>query len=650
MTPTKLWGLGGMQEIGKSTLAIEHEDVIFILDSGIKFHDSFTTGIKGSIPDYTYLHDNNKKVQGLFITHGHEDHIGGVPYLVQQVDVKRIFAPRIAIQYLKLKFKDLKLKVNVEFIELTADFEFKIGNVKVDTWTAQHSIPDAFGIRFTTPNGSIMCTGDFRIDYTPIGNLTDFTKLHKMGAEGLDILLSDSTNAMRPNHSPSEKDILKDIEEHMLNAKKKIIVTAFASNLTRIKAIIELGSKMNKKVVAFGRSMVQGIDIGRRLGYINAPDEVFIDKKNISKYDDNELLILTTGSQGEEMAGLAKMSYQKHPQVTIKNGDVIIFSSSPIPGNRSKIELLVNRLYKLGAIIKENGPDGYLHTSGHAYKDEHKTIFNIVKPKYFMPYHGEYRMSVVHGHTAIECGVKPENVVVAKLGEVYELVNHELKLSDQRIYTGPVFIDGEVVSKVNTQILKERMELAANGFVHVILAINKEKNIILGRPRVVSRGAFYVKNSADLIEESKRLVHSAVLYTIRNKKDWTVPEIKQLIKDRLEPFFYKEKRRNVVVISTILIADETVMKETKSPAKKQSSKKRVEEKIAVKAKSLEKKVKLETTKLRTKKQLAINQETQDSKASTKIELKNQKPKTTRRPRKTNQPNTTKIEKSTQEQA
>ncbi|WP_338867470.1 ribonuclease J [[Mycoplasma] gypis] len=557
MTPTKIWGLGGMQEIGKSTLAIEHNNKIFILDSGIKFHDSFTTGIKGSIPDYTYLNENQEKVQGLFITHGHEDHIGGVPYLVQQVDVKRIFAPRIAIQYLKLKFTDLKIKVNVEFIELERDSRFVFDDVVVDVWTAQHSIPDAFGIRITTPNGSIMCTGDFRFDYTPIGNLTDFSKLEKIGQEGLDILLSDSTNAMRPNHSPSEKDILKDIETHMKNAKKKIIITAFASNLTRIKAIIELGAKMNKKVVAFGRSMVQGIQIGRRLGYIDAPDEIFIDKKHISKYDENELLILTTGSQGEEMAGLAKMSYSKHPQVTIKHGDVIIFSSSPIPGNRSRIELLVNRLYKLGAIIKENGTDGYLHTSGHAYKDEHKTIFKITKPKYFMPYHGEYRMSVVHGHTATECGVPQENVVIAKLGEVFELVNHELRLSDERIYTGPVFIDGEVVSKVNTSILKERMELASNGFVHVIIAINKEKNIILGRPRIVSRGAFYVKNSTELLEETKRLVHSAILYTIRNKEEWTVPELKQLIKDRLEPFFYKEKRRNVVVIPTILMVDST---------------------------------------------------------------------------------------------
>ncbi|QJG66763.1 ribonuclease J [Mycoplasma phocoenae] len=572
MKPTKLWGMGGMQEIGKSTLGIEHNDKIFVLDCGIKFMDAFTTGIKGSIPDFEYLKQNTSKVQGVFITHGHEDHIGGVPYLVQQVDVKRVYAPRIAIQYLKLKFADLKIKNDIEFFELEKDSKFVFDDVVVDVWTAQHSIPDAFGIRFTTPNGSIMCTGDFRFDYTPIGNLTDFTKLEQMGKEGLDILLSDSTNAMRPNHSPSEKDILSDIESIMLNAKRKIIVTAFASNLTRIKAIIELGAKLNKKVVAFGRSMTQGIQIGRRLGYIDAPDEIFIDKKHVKKFDENELLILTTGSQGEELAGLAKMSFGKHPQIEIKKDDVIIFSSSPIPGNRSKIELLVNRLYKLGAIIKENGVDGYLHTSGHAYKDEHITIFNKTKPKYFMPYHGEYRMSVVHGHTATECGVPKENIIIAKLGEVYELKNHKVTLSNEKIHVGPVFIDGEIVSKINSNIIKERTELGTNGFVHVIIAINKQKKIIHGRPRIVSRGAFYVKNSTELLDETKRLVHSAVLYTIRNKDNWTIPELKQLIKDRLEPYFYKEKRRNVVVLSTILLVNENT-KKTKSNHKTNIEKK-----------------------------------------------------------------------------
>ncbi|WP_203276614.1 ribonuclease J [Metamycoplasma hominis] len=557
MSPTKIFGLGGMQEIGKSTLVIQYENHIFIIDTGIKFCDSYVTGVNGSIPDFTFLAENQDKIEGLFITHGHEDHIGGVPYLVQQVDVKKIFAPRIAIQYLKLKFEDMKIKRNIEFIETEKDAVWNFGPCQVDFWTAQHSIPDAFGIRIKTPNGSLMMTGDFRFDYTPIGNFTDFNKLKQIGDEGLDVLFSDSTNAMRPNHSPSESDILKDIKKYMLEAEKKIIVTAFASNLTRIKAIIELGASLNKKVVAFGRSMVDGIDIGRRLGYINVPDEVFIDKKSLSKFGDNELLILTTGSQGEELAGLAKMSWGKHPNITIKPKDTIIFSSSPIPGNRSKIELLVNRLYKLGAIIRENGVDGYLHTSGHAYKDEHRKIFELTRPKYFMPYHGEYRMSVVHGYTAIESGVDAKNILIARLGDVYYLENHQVHLSNEKVYFGPVFIDGNILSKTNSQIIKERSELGQNGFMHVVLAINKEKNLIIGKPRIVSRGAFYVKNSLHLIEEAKRLVHGAILYTIKNSNDWTVPQLKQLIIDRLAPFFYKNKRRDVVIIPTILFTNHT---------------------------------------------------------------------------------------------
>jgi len=256
-----------------------------------------------------------------------------------------------------------------------------------------------------------------------------------------------------------------------------------------------------------------------KLKYIDAPDEVFIDKKNMKNFNDSELVILTTGSQGEELAGLAKMSFGKHPHVTIKPEDTVIFSSSPIPGNRSKIELLVNRLYKLGAIIRENGVDGYLHTSGHAYKDEHRKLFELTKPKYFMPYHGEYRMSVVHCQTAIECGVPKENAIVANLGDVYYLENHKIRLSNEKVYFGPVFIDGTILSKTNSTLIKQRMELGQNGFVHVIIALNKEKNLILGKPRIVSRGAFYVRNSLHLIEEAKRIVHGAILYTIKNSTD-----------------------------------------------------------------------------------------------------------------------------------
>ncbi|MGL5205584.1 MAG: ribonuclease J [Metamycoplasmataceae bacterium] len=556
MQPTKFFGLGGMQEIGKSTLVVEHNDKIFIIDSGIKFGNGSTTGIKGIIPNYKYLKENEKKIKGLFLTHGHEDHMGGIPYLLQQINLEFIYAPKIAIKYLEAKISERKISTNVKFIEIEKDEEFVFDDVVVDFWTAQHSIPDAFGIRISTPNGSLMFTGDFRFDYTPIGNFTDFTKLEQMGKENLSVLFSDSTNAMRPFHSPSEKDILKDIRNYMEKAEKKIIITAFASNMTRISAIIEIAAELGKKVVSFGRSMVNGVNIGREIGYINVDPNVFIDKKNISKYDENEIVILTTGSQGEQLAALAKMSIGKHPQVHIKNGDLIIFSSSPIPGNRMKIELLINSLYKLGADIKENRIDGYLHTSGHAYREEHDKIFQLTKPDYFVPYHGEYRMSVVHGQTAVDNGVKPENVFIAAQGEVYELINRKLTLSDERIDASPIYIDGDIASEKTSKIIKERELLGKSGFIHVVVTINRSKNEIIGRTKIISRGTLYVKTSLPIITESKRLVHGAILYKIKNHEGWTTQQLKKLIQERLQPYFYKVKRRKPIITSTIFYTDD----------------------------------------------------------------------------------------------
>lgn len=553
---TRFFGLGGFQEIGKSTCVIEHDNQIFILDAGIQFANGSMTGIKGIIPDYQYLIDNQKKIQGLFLTHGHEDHMGGIVYLVQNCDIKRIVAPKVGIEYLKFKFDERKIRTNIEWIEIEKDLVLNYGDMKVDFWSAQHSIPDAFGIRFSNRNGSILFTGDFRIDYTPIGSYTDFDKLEQIGKEDLTILFSDSTNAMRPYHSPSEKDILKAIREFMQAAPKKIIITLFASNMSRICAIVKIAQEMNKKVVAFGRSMVNGINIARQLGHIDVDDSVFIDKKQLSKYDDNELLILTTGSQGEPLAGLAKMAEGKHPQVTIKHNDLIIFSSSPIPGNRIKIELLINDLYKLGANIKENKIDGYLHTSGHAYQEEHTKVFNLTKPTYFFPYHGEFRMSVVHGQTAIKAGVKEENVFIPKHGEVYEMLDRKVYKTNEVIDIEPIYIDGEIASVKNSKLIKEREQLGENGFVYVSMLIDKTKKEIVGRAKIITRGTIYVKSSTEIISDIRKLVHGAVLYTIKNTDNWNSAKLKKIIQERIKPYFYKTKRRSPYVVVSIQYIDD----------------------------------------------------------------------------------------------
>lgn len=557
MKPTKLVAIGGVQEIGKSSLFVEYGDNIFIIDAGIKFADTASTGIKGIIPDYSYLAENHKKIKGLFITHGHEDHIGGVVYLVKQVPIKKIFAPRIAIQYLKLKFEEHKVPSGIQFIEIEKSAVHKFGKCSVDFWTAQHSIPDAFGVRVNTPNGSVMCTGDFRFDYNPIGeSYTDFARLDQIGKEGLTVLLSDSTNAMRPLHSPSENDILKDIEKYMRQAERKIIITAFASNLIRVKAIIELASKLGKKVATFGRSMVNGVKIGRKLGYINVDSKVLVDKKQVANIPDNELVILTTGSQGEQLAALARMSHGKHPTVKIKKGDLIIFSSSPIPGNHMVIELLINRLAKLGADIKENGVDGYLHTSGHAYKHEHYKIFQLTKPKYFIPYHGEYRMCIAHSQSAIKSGVKPENIFIPEKGRVYHIINQKVFETNEKIDYGPIYIDGHSILNLNSSVIKERQNLGESGFANIAITVDRKNKNIIGRPSLISRGAFYVKTSLSLVNEAKRIAHGAALYYVKNTENFNVMELKQLIIDRLENFFYNKKRRRPIIIPTILYNDD----------------------------------------------------------------------------------------------
>lgn len=553
---TRFFGLGGFQEIGKSTAVIEHDDQIFIVDAGIQFANGSLTGIKGIIPDYQYLIDNEERIQGLFLTHGHEDHMGGIAYLVQNCNIKRIVAPSVGISYIKFKLDERKIKTNIEWIEIDKNLVLTFGDMKVDFWSAQHSIPDAFGIRFTNRNGSMFFTGDFRIDYTPIGSYPDFTKLEQIGQEDLTVLFSDSTNAMRPYHSPSEKDILKAIREYMEQAPKKIIITAFASNMSRISAIIKIAQEMNKKVVAFGRSMVNGINIARQLGYIDVDDSIFIDKKHVSKYDDNELLILTTGSQGEALAGLAKMAEGKHPQISIKHNDLIIFSSSPIPGNRIKIELLINDLYKLGANIKENKIDGYLHTSGHAYQEEHRKIFELTKPTYFFPYHGEFRMSVVHGRTAEKAGVNPDNIVIASHGEVYEMLDRKIFKTNDKIVSNPIYIDGEIASAKNTKLINEREQLGENGFVYISLLIDKEKADIVGRTKIITRGTLYVKSSTDIISDIRRIVHGLVLFTIKNSNDWTSSKLKKYIQERVKSYFYKTKRRSPYVCISIQYLDD----------------------------------------------------------------------------------------------
>lgn len=555
MKPTRFFALGGMQEIGKTTLVVEYDQEIVIIDAGIKFTNSIETGVDGIIPDYTYLANNEHKIKGLFITHGHEDHIGGIPYLITQVDIKRIYAPLFAIELIKERLRDKKIQTEVEFIEIKRDLVFKFENIAVDFWTSQHSIPDSFGIRVKTPNGSIMDTGDFRFDYTPIGNLTDFSKLEEWAKDGIDIFISDSTNSMSPDHSPSEANILVDIENIIKETKGKLLFSTFASNMNRVKAVIDMAQRNGRRVCAFGRSMIKVIDIAKKIKFIDVPESVFVDKREISNLEDKEVLILSTGSQGEELAALTQIAQGRQKWVQLTDQDVVILSSSAIPGNAMKIELLINQLYKAKADVKENKIDGMLHTSGHAYKDEHLKIFNIVKPKYFIPYHGAYRQSAVHGYTATQTGMSKDNVFIIENGDVVELRNHVVTQTKEKIDHGPIYIDSKVASRATGEVIAIRETLGSNGFINIIVTIDKAKNEIVGRTKIISRGALYVKESADIISQIQKISHGTVLYIIKNNPKWTKKDIKDSIKSRVKPFFYKLKRRNPVIVVTIMELD-----------------------------------------------------------------------------------------------
>ena len=552
MQATKIFGLGGMQEIGKTTLVIEHDDEIVIVDTGIKFTNSAETGVQAIIPDYTYLKQNQEKIKGIFITHGHEDHIGGIPHLLKVVNVPLIYAPRLALQLIKDKLKEHDIKNVPQLEEVTPEMDYSTKHFSIDCWSAQHSIPDAFGIRVKTPNGSFFYTGDFRFDYTPFGNMTDFTKLEQMGKEDMTLMLSDSTNAFSADHSPTEREIINDIEKCMVETEGKFVVTTFASQLLRFQTLIEIGAKHGRKVVLLGRSIVKNVDFAKKIGYINVSNDTFIDRKEMHKYEDNKIMIFSSGSQGEENAALNRMAEGKHAQIKLGKKDTVLFSSSPIPGNRMRIEQLVNQLYKTGVTIKEHKIDGVFHVSGHAYKDELIKVFDTAKPDYFIPMHGTYRMSASHVLTAIKAGLKEENCRVLDNGQIIYMKDKKITFTNEYVDPGPIYIDSNNATASNVSVIKDREHLGENGFVNVVVVVDRKKKMIVGRTRIISRGTLYAKTSKERLAEVQKMAHGAILYIIKNNENWTKEEIKKVVGERIESYFYKVKRRRPTVVTSIM--------------------------------------------------------------------------------------------------
>ena len=550
-TDTLVYAMGGLGEVGKNMYCVEHDDEIIIIDCGVFFPDSDLLGVDYVIPDFTYLQQNQSKIKALVITHGHEDHIGGLPFFLKQVRIKEIWAGPFAKALIEKKLDEHHLLRSVKIREINSEESrirtkyFSIGFV--DT---VHSIPDSYGIFINTPNGRIFETGDFKFDLTPIGKNSDYQKMAYIGQIGVTLLMSDSTNSSVPGWSISEGKVAQAINEQMAKTPGRMIVSTFASNTYRLAQILEAAVACNRKVAVFGRSMENVLDIGRRLGYINIPDSSFITGNELNTLPANRICIVCTGSQGEPMAALSRIANGTHRFIKILPGDTVLFSSNPIPGNAVSVGGVINQLTRVGANVITNSPLTSFHTTGHAPQEEQKLMLNLIKPKYFMPNHGEYKMLVQHSQTAMTTGIPKENCFVCANGDVLVLRNEEVFEAKERIQTDAIYVDGNDASGLSTSVIKDRRILAENGLVAVIVTIDSRYNKILCRPNIVSRGFVYIKESQTLLKEAELIVYDALKKKMQQRT--TFGELKNCIRSSLEPYLYKKTNRNPIVIPIIL--------------------------------------------------------------------------------------------------
>ncbi len=547
---TLIYALGGMGEVGKNMYVIEHEDEIVIIDAGVMFPEENLLGVDYVIPDYTHLQKNQKKIKALIITHGHEDHIGGIPFLLQKVNIPVIYTPRFARALINRKLEERRMKNKVKMIEIDATSKVETKHFTLGFFNVIHSIPDSLGVIANTPNGRIVSTGDFKFDLTPVGASSDYQIMSYMGEIGIDLLMSDSTNSEVPGFSISEKDVSKSILDIFNKTEGRIILATFASNVYRVQQIIESAIATDRKVAVFGRSMENVVKIARQLGHIKAKDSHFISAKQLAHTPADEVCIICTGSQGEPMAALSRIANGTHRQISIMPNDTVVFSSSPIPGNAQSVSQVVNQLVRRGANVMTNSPLTSLHTTGHASKNEQLLMLQLVKPKYFMPMHGEYRMLKTHKGTAMETGIPEENIFICSNGDVLILRDHEVFESDTRVQADDIYVDGNDSSGLSTAVIKDRKVLADNGMVSVIVTIDSRYNKIITKPTIVSRGFVFIKENQQLIREAENVVFQALKKKMENRT--TFGELKNTIRGSLEPYLYKHTQRNPLVIPVIL--------------------------------------------------------------------------------------------------
>lgn len=545
----KIIPLGGISEIGKNITAIEFKDDIVVIDCGMKFPDEDMFGIDVVIPDVSYLQKNADKVRGIFLTHGHEDHIGALPYVLKQLNVP-VYGTKLTLGLVETKLKEHGLLSSVELIRVKPREVVKLNAVSVEFIKINHSIADACAIAIHTPIGAVLHTGDFKIDYTPIDNEpTDFSRLAELGRKGVLVMLADSTNVERPGYTLSERVVGENFINFFGKAKGRIIVATFASNVHRIQQIITAAQIYGRKVAVSGRSMENVVQVAVELGYIEFNKDVLISVDDINKYPNDKVVVITTGSQGEPMSALARMASSDHKKLNVIEGDTVIISASPIPGNEKLVSRVINLLFKKGAdVIYEALAD--VHVSGHAFQEELKLMHTLVKPRNFIPVHGEFRHLKQHGELAMKLGLPEKNIHIPENGEVIEVTRDSIR-KNGTVTSGQIFVDGLGVGDVGNIVLRDRKHLSQDGILTVVVTIEKESSTVIAGPDIISRGFVYVRESERLMDEAREIVKK-VLRNCEEKKitDWAT--MKTNIKDELRNFLYEKTKRRPMILPIIM--------------------------------------------------------------------------------------------------